>query len=482
MPPQTVTTSASSQGLGISFPIPVLPQQQRHLPIASPTKARTPHFQPTFSLRPTHTRGSSSLSSPGRSLHEPDKENEDDEATPLVSDRPLPSTGDAGSSRIGGLLSPRAASRAGSNASAGSGSTRKLVKKPSQSELSNRDGRAPSPTPGQRPGQFARLSDYDDTTADPRRPSIPYSTEESVYTEEIEATPRPQSTAGHSITSLDFPQPPTSRPAHQSQVSPEGFPPPLSSSPEEYRGPRVISQHIPRSTSVPVNLQPFPSYHTKPLHQQEKRTGANAISTGMHSKNVALMQAETGGTMLSYSPGHGAYRNSSPIVVPPAREKTTFPDNGRAPAQQITQDPISGRQRSLSDGASLLLRQGTLLHPQSSNKRASTELGILLGSKSSRRLSTGKLLPAPAEDALRQVEKLLRDDGVGGMIGKNQRVGLEAKKKAKARIEVDVVLERDCVVEGGDVRGRLEVLVRGGKRGENVRVGAGKIRVLGFEG
>jgi hypothetical protein len=59
---------------------------------------------------------------------------------------------------------------------------------------------------------------------------------------------------------------------------------------------------------------------------------------------------------------------------------------------------------------------------------------------------------------------------------------VKTKELDSARIEVDVVLERDCVVEGGDVRGRLEVLVRGGKRGENVRVGAGKIRVLGFEG
>ena len=59
-----------------------------------------------------------------------------------------------------------------------------------------------------------------------------------------------------------------------------------------------------------------------------------------------------------------------------------------------------------------------------------------------------------------------------------EKVKLEAAKRGKARVEVDVVLERECVVEGGEVRGRIEVKV--GKRG--VRVGMGKVRVVGYEG
>jgi sporulation-control protein spo0M len=59
-----------------------------------------------------------------------------------------------------------------------------------------------------------------------------------------------------------------------------------------------------------------------------------------------------------------------------------------------------------------------------------------------------------------------------------EKVKLEAAKKGRARVEVDVVLERECVVEGGEVRGRIEVKV--GKKG--VRVGMGKVRVVGYEG
>jgi hypothetical protein len=66
--------------------------------------------------------------------------------------------------------------------------------------------------------------------------------------------------------------------------------------------------------------------------------------------------------------------------------------------------------------------------------------------------------------------------------GGTDDVRLEAAKKKKARVEVDVVLERECVVEGGEIKGRLEVRINGGKRGEGLRVAGGKVRVVGFEG
>jgi hypothetical protein len=92
----------------------------------------------------------------------------------------------------------------------------------------------------------------------------------------------------------------------------------------------------------------------------------------------------------------------------------------------------------------------------------------MLGGKKSRRVSQPKLLTPP-------------DLGGDQQVAASQ-VRLEASKKSKARVEVDVVLERDCVVEGGEVRGRMEVRVTAGKRSAGLRVGAGKIRVLGFEG
>lgn len=121
--------------------------------------------------------------------------------------------------------------------------------------------------------------------------------------------------------------------------------------------------------------------------------------------------------------------------------------------------------RSYSDGMQLLNRQGTLLHPDSSGERLSEELGLMLGKPRNRRLSTGRLLPPPDTSKLKKPEP----------------VRLEASKKRRARVELDVVLERECAIEGGDLRGRLEVVVHGGKRSNALRVGHGKVRVIGFE-
>ncbi len=67
-------------------------------------------------------------------------------------------------------------------------------------------------------------------------------------------------------------------------------------------------------------------------------------------------------------------------------------------------------------------------------------------------------------------------------MAKLDKVKLEAGKGSKAKVEVDVVLENEEVVEGGEIRGRLEVRVRKAKKGEKVWIGNGKIRVVGYEG
>jgi hypothetical protein len=131
--------------------------------------------------------------------------------------------------------------------------------------------------------------------------------------------------------------------------------------------------------------------------------------------------------------------------------------------------PGGNRGRALSEGTAQLHRQGTLLTPMASAKRSTAELGIILGS-SNLKASKGKLLP---QGDLPIEEKLAKLD----------QVKLEAKKGNKARVEVDVILERDVLVEGGDLRGRLEVKVRRAKAGEGkVWIGGGKMRVVGFEG
>lgn len=124
--------------------------------------------------------------------------------------------------------------------------------------------------------------------------------------------------------------------------------------------------------------------------------------------------------------------------------------------------------RSLSEGATLA-RQGTLLHPASSEQRASQELGILLGNKN-KKPSQSRLLPPPELTTWTQAGA-----------GTPERVRIEAAKKRRAKVEVDVVLERECVVEGGELRGRMEITVNDGKN-DGLRIGGGKVRVIGFEG
>jgi hypothetical protein len=221
------------------------------------------------------------------------------------------------------------------------------------------------------------------------------------------------------------------------------------------------------------------------------------ISTGVHSKNAALLSAESGG-MLAFSPSNGGvWRmsempgvNGTPLS---ASALASASASASASRSQITvgkpkseaesrEDELKSRPwsdstmshhrprhgRSLSDG--LLARQGTLLHPASNTQRASQELGLLLGGRS-RRPSQGRLLPPP------QLSAWQAAGGEGA-----DHVRLEAAKKRKARVEVVVVLERECVVEGGEIRGRMDVRINGGRRGEGLRVGGGKVRVIGFEG
>ena len=244
---------------------------------------------------------------------------------------------------------------------------------------------------------------------------------------------------------------------------------------------RPLARGMSRSKSTPMNLQPVEEV-------QEKRI--SDPSTGMHSRNRVLLNAEAGGMMLAFSPG-GQYRPGQAIVGPgstlmqtPAsvsEQKSSSaedieeslksrPWSNSTMSQHMQNNSLGHRARSLSDGAAMLARQGTLFHPGSSKQRSSAELNLMLGQPKSRRLSGTRVLPPPDLEAWTMAG------------GATDEVRLEAAKRKKARVEVDVVLERECVVEGGEVRGRLEVRVTGGKRGEGLRVAGGKVRVVGFEG
>lgn len=306
-------------------------------------------------------------------------------------------------------------------------------------------------------------------------------------------TLQPQSRWSDSTGSAgDFPLPPHRTPGSSAENS---------GSAETYTTAKNSCSNLHGSSESSGNKSARPRSQPWPM---AAKAGPAAPATSVplrpqkHSQNAALFAAETGGMVVldnqsrRYSPGEGpgqvvnklpnysgvpsasrhAHRKSTGDIhfrqqtIPEESPRRTDFSRARGPMTPPPDGSVDlrrrGHVRSNSDGIALLARQGTLFHPASNDARASQELDVMLGKPKSRRLSANAILPAPETP-------------------KKSEVRLEASKKSRARVELDVVIERECVVEGGELRGRLEVVVRGGKRGNGLRVGAGKLRVLGYE-
>lgn len=319
-------------------------------------------------------------------------------------------------------------------------------------------------------------------------------------------SPELSSASSHGFQSRAFPHPPSHPPRSATAFSDPTY------HTSEYSRPQPAYMML-RSMSQPLNLQSVRESDRELLSARTSDMGhdkrVSQVSTGIHSKNAVLLSAESGGMMLAFSPGEGRWRQGeeicgtgtglipTPQLVPMPQMAEEDPDSElkarpwsestmsqhglldfsrprRSTRHESTDGPnppfLRSHGRSHSDGAAILARQGTLFYPSTSNQRASQELGVMLGGRS-RRLSANKVLSPPVLNGWEQA---------GGQVP--DKVRLEAAKKRKARVEVDVVLEREAVVEGGEIRGRMEVRVTGGKRSEGLRIGGGKIRVVGFEG
>lgn len=218
------------------------------------------------------------------------------------------------------------------------------------------------------------------------------------------------------------------------------------------------------TTDPSMPLQPQPYFQSnQPVHTAVQQQFSQDCQQGRPHTSHARSHPSSRNSN-EFDPDLGAVNLEAPYQssqAPPFQRPTS-----QAPYVPHNPDHPRRHVRSLSEGATLL-RHGTLLHPASDPARAGQELNIMLGNRK-RRPSGSKILPAPVVAGW--------DGGMAGV--QQEKVKLEAAKKGKARVEVDVVLERECVVEGGEVRGRIEVKV--GKRG--VRVGMGKVRVVGYEG
>ena len=150
-----------------------------------------------------------------------------------------------------------------------------------------------------------------------------------------------------------------------------------------------------------------------------------------------------------------------------------------------------------SNGSSALSRHSTLLTVGANPVRRSKELDRLLAPSGKKNVAVA-ILPSIADSPAMSASS-------GATTSTRQRassrasshpssasaVGLatspvileQAKTASKPRVELDVVLESALVVEGGTLKGRMEVRVRKPRIGESeVWVGRPKVRVVGFEG
>ncbi|KAI0375261.1 hypothetical protein BV20DRAFT_933553, partial [Pilatotrama ljubarskyi] len=103
-----------------------------------------------------------------------------------------------------------------------------------------------------------------------------------------------------------------------------------------------------------------------------------------------------------------------------------------------------------------------------SSSRNAAELKSFLGNSNSRLRPGATVLPLQAGVSNKQSARL-------------HAVSLE-QAKPRARVEVDIVLENDCCIEGGYLRGAVKLRIRKCHRKEaHILIADGKVRVIGFE-
>ncbi|KAG8901856.1 hypothetical protein FRB99_005033 [Tulasnella sp. 403] len=188
-----------------------------------------------------------------------------------------------------------------------------------------------------------------------------------------------------------------------------------------------------------------------------------------------LLEAELGGSTVEldpYSNGTGSGFKTgqpiAPVLVSKFSSTTASSSSSNGPPN------ARRRARSATYSGTSLSRNNTLFHEDSSPSRRAAELKSLLGT-SGRRVSAKVLFPPTADGSTPRHRKSASTTDLPGTLS------LE-KAKSKARVEIDIVLESDTVVEGGYLRGRMEVTIRKATKHESpIWVGSGKMRIVGFE-
>ena len=213
----------------------------------------------------------------------------------------------------------------------------------------------------------------------------------------------------------------------------------------------------------PFNVQtPRPALARPPATDpSEPKMISLRSTTGMEG----LLAAESGAGMvqLDYSARGSGFKAGRPIAP---GSITPVPE---------TRKSIQHFAASLPSSTSIE-RQPTLFTHDASPQRNAAELKSLLGAPSSGKLQTNATVIPPTGGA--RIRKRAQSEPNPATAA----VALE-QAKPKARVELDVILESETCVEGGYMKGYLQVKIRkGGKNDGPVYLGGGRIRVVGFEG
>lgn len=140
-----------------------------------------------------------------------------------------------------------------------------------------------------------------------------------------------------------------------------------------------------------------------------------------------------------------------------------------------------------------LQRQSTLLTAGANSNKRAKELDRLLAPKMEAAKSQYSPSTQPYDSSKIPHQATFGDADTFNPVGaggyqpgvrrKHSTVVLEQALKGKARVELDLIPASTLVVEGGVLRGRMELRVRKEKDGEGeVWLGAVKLRIVGFEG
>jgi hypothetical protein len=180
-------------------------------------------------------------------------------------------------------------------------------------------------------------------------------------------------------------------------------------------------------------------------------------------------------------------RAGGPVLAPSHLRQISYPTPSEASSRQSqTFVPLRSRTsmlglQSAETGASTIqldmlgrgFKDGCSIEPLNANTLRTPGLGDD-DHANLRRQTTLLTAGAPPGRRAKELSRLL------GAKASKGPVVLEQAKSGKGRVEVDLTVDSGLVVEGGLLRGRMEVRVRNDK--DEVWLSQPKVRVVGFEG